>query len=101
VDDGIPQPLGVAVECWCNHISSQMHAGQSTIPGKIIYHWGWSQAGLLILMIAIDSNIFGDTFEVSLLLSAILSGGNIAIVISDTFFGCNATNYRNTFRQYY
>jgi hypothetical protein len=47
-------------------------------------------------MIAIDSDTIGDTFEVWLL--AILSGGSIAI--GDTFFGCIANDYRDTFRHY-
>jgi len=47
-------------------------------------------------MIAIDSDTIGDTFEVSLSLSAILLGGSIAIAIGDTFFGCIAIDYRDT-----
>ena len=42
--------------------------------------------GMLISMIAIDSDTIGDTFEVSLSLSAILLGGSIAIAIGDNFF---------------
>jgi hypothetical protein len=44
------------------------------------------RAGLLVSMIAIDSDSIGDTFEVSLSVSAILLGGSIAIAIGDTFF---------------
>ena len=42
--------------------------------------------GLLVSMIAIDSDTIGDTFEVSLSVSAILLGGSIAIANGDTFF---------------
>ena len=56
--------------------------------------------GLLVSIIAIDSDTIGDTFEVSLSLSAILLGGSIAIAIGDTFFGCIAIDYRDTFREY-
>jgi hypothetical protein len=53
---------------------------------------------LLISIIAIDSDTIGDTFEVSL--SAMLLDVSIAIAIGDTFFGCIAIDYRDTFRQY-
>ena len=56
------------------------------------------RAGLLVSIIAIDSDTIGDTFEVSL--SVILLGGSIAIAIGDTFFGCIAIDYRDTFREY-
>ena len=38
-------------------------------------------------MIAIDNDTIGDT-------------KSIAIAIGDTFFGCIAIDYRDTFRQY-
>jgi hypothetical protein len=57
-------------------------------------------AGLLISIIAIDIDTIGDTFEVSLLLSAILLDVSIAIAFGDTFFGCFAIDYHDTFREY-
>jgi hypothetical protein len=48
-------------------------------------------------MIAVDSDTIGDTLEVFLSLSAILLGRSIAM--GDTFFGCIAIDYRDTFRQ--
>jgi hypothetical protein len=59
-----------------------------------------SRAGLLISIIAIDSDTIGDTFEVSLSLSAILFFDCIAIAIGDTFFDSIAIDYRDTFREY-
>jgi hypothetical protein len=56
--------------------------------------------GLLESMVAIDSDSIGDTFEVSLSVLAILLDGSITIAIGNTFFGCIAIDYRDTFRQY-
>jgi hypothetical protein len=48
-------------------------------------------AGLLISMIAVNSDTIGDTS-----LSAILLGGSIAIAVGDTFFDSIAIDYRDT-----
>jgi hypothetical protein len=54
------------------------------------------KAGLLVSIIAIDSDTIGDTFEVSQSVSAILLCENIDIGIGDTFFGIIAIDYRDT-----
>ena len=54
-------------------------------------------AGLLISIIASDSDTIGDTFEVSVSVSPILLRGSIAIGIGDTFFGCIGIDYRRYF----
>jgi hypothetical protein len=53
------------------------------------------RTGLLISIIAIDSDTVGNTFEVSL--SAILIDESIAVAIGDTFYGCIAIDYSDTF----
>ena len=53
--------------------------------------------GLLISIIASDSDTIGDTFEVSVSVSPILLRGSIAIGIGDTFFGCIGIDYRRYF----
>ena len=53
--------------------------------------------GLLISIIASDSDTIGDTFEVSISRSPILLRGSIAIGIGDTFLGCIGIDYRRYF----
>jgi hypothetical protein len=50
----------------------------------------------VVSIIAIDTDTIGDTFEVSLSVSAILLCENIDIEIGDTFFGVIAIDYRDT-----
>ena len=54
-------------------------------------------SGLLISIIANDSDTIGDTFEVSKSVSPILLRGSIVIGIGDTFFGCIGIDYRRYF----
>jgi len=51
-------------------------------------------------MIAIDSDTIGDTFEVSLSVSAILLGRSIANAIGDTFSAVSLSIIGDTFREY-
>ena len=53
--------------------------------------------GLLISIIASDSDTIGDTFGVSVSVSAIVSCGSIDIAIGDTFLGGIAIDYRRYF----
>ena len=64
--------------------------------GPSLTHQG---PGLLISIIAIDSDTIGDTFRVSLSVSAIHFCGSIGIGIGDTFVGGIAIDYRRYFER--
>ena len=71
-------------------VGSQAQSVQMLFPFPV-------SAGLLISIIASDSDTIGDTFEVSVSRSPILLRGSIAIGIADTFFGCIGIDYRRYF----